>query len=555
MKDFVFIKNDFLVPLPDKISLCERDELEKWGENLKQGEKFALISNEKSPNAQIYAPEINFYLKNSQDECLDKAKNTLLLYEVRASLYNLGLDLEYDKQVGANVIIASAQDKGALCEFLGQNGFKALQVSEVLGVYGAVGELGIITQEKGAELEIECDFFFYDEFKTSFDKQSGCYDLRKFSDERALLEFLQVKSPIYRYKNYINYDSSICQYDKRREECCGKCAELCPSVAILKDDEKRQLVFSQVDCVGCGDCVSVCPSGSLEFTPLPSASFWALLDFYKGKKILLVDEKFSLENLEISLDKNVLPLVLNSAQLNETTLLALLQTSGANITLCATRLSKGNEDAIALLNAIFERKFNKKAIFVAFDKESLEKALKECEIIDNLRFDLPKHPMLKREHFAKRLLHIVENDDLGVVESGEWLRYGQVRVNETNCTLCLACVGACNVGALVADSKDNSLKFNASLCTTCGYCVASCAEKDTIELERSGIELKASYFHFHTLAHDELFACVECGKEFATKKAVERVANLMKNKFAGNERKLKTLYCCAECKARLMIFS
>ena len=555
MKDFVFIKNDFLVPLPDSISLCERDELEKWGENSKQGEKFALISNEKSPNTQIYAPEINFYLKNSQDECLDKAKNTLLLYEVRASLYDLGLDLEYDKQVGANVIIASAQDKGALCKFLGQNGFKALQVSEVLGVYGAVGELGVITQEKGAELEIECDFFFYDEFKTSFDKQSGCYDLRKFSDERALLEFLQVKSPIYRYKNYINYDSSICQYDKRREECCGKCAELCPSVAILKDDEKRQLVFSQVDCVGCGDCVSVCPSGSLEFTPLPSASFWALLDFYKGKKILLVDEKFSLENLEISLDKNVLPLVLNSTQLNETTLLALLQTSGANITLCATRLSKGNEDAIALLNAIFERKFNKKAILVAFDKENLEKALKECEFIDDLRFDLPQHPMLKREHFAKRLLHIVENDDLGVVESGEWLRYGQVRVNETNCTLCLACVGACNVGALVADSKDNSLKFNASLCTTCGYCVASCAEKDTIELERSGIELKASYFHFHTLAHDELFACMECGKEFATKKAVERVANLMKDKFAGNERKLKTLYCCAECKARLMIFS
>ena len=555
MKDFVFIKNDFLVPLPDKISLCERDELEKWGEISKQGEKFALISNEKSPNAQIYAPEINFYLKNSQDECLDKAKNTLLFYEVRASLYDLGLDLEYDKQVGANVIIASAQDKGALCKFLGQNGFKALQVSEVLGVYGAVGELGVITQEKGAELEIECDFFFYDEFKTSFDKQSGCYDLRKFSDERALLEFLQVKSPIYRYKNYINYDSSICQYDKRREECCGKCAELCPSVAILKDDEKRQLVFSQVDCVGCGDCVSVCPSGSLEFTPLPSASFWALLDFYKGKKILLVDEKFSLENLEISLDKNVLPLVLNSTQLNETTLLALLQTSGANITLCATRLSKGNEDAIALLNAIFERKFNKKAILVAFDKENLEKALKECEFIDDLRFDLPQHPMLKREHFAKRLLHIVENDDLGVVESGEWLRYGQVRVNETNCTLCLACVGACNVGALVADSKDNSLKFNASLCTTCGYCVASCAEKDTIELERSGIELKASYFHFHTLAHDELFACMECGKEFATKKAVERVANLMKDKFAGNERKLKTLYCCAECKARLMIFS
>ena len=554
MKDFVFIKNDFLVPLPDKISLCERDEFEKSSENSKQDEKFALISNEKSPNAQIYAPEINFYLKNSQDECLDKAKNTLLLYEVRASLYDLGLDLEYDKQVGANVIIASAQDKGALCEFLGQNGFKALQVSEVLGVYGSVGELGVITQEKGAELEIACDFFFYDEFKASFDKQSGCYDLRKFSDERALLEFLQAKSPKYRYTNYINYDNSICQYDKRREECCGKCAELCPSVAILKDESKRELVFSQVDCVGCGDCVSVCPSGSLEFTPLPSASFWALLDFYKGKKILLVDEKFALESLEISLDKNVLPLVLNSAQLNETTLLALLQTSGANIILCATRLSKGNEDAIALLNAIFEKKFSKKAIFVVNEAKNLQTALEKCEFIDDLRFDLPQSPMLKREHFAKRLAHIVGDDDLGVVKSGEWVRYGQIKVDESRCTLCLACVGACNVGALVADSKDNSLKFNASLCTTCAYCIKSCAEPDTIALERSGIELNAAYFGFRTLASDELFACVECGKEFATKKAVERVASLMKGKFAGDEKRLKTLYCCAECKAKLMIF-
>ncbi len=554
MKDFVFIKNDFLVPLPDSISLYERDEFEKSSENSKQGEKFALISNEKSPNAQIYAPEINFYLKNSQDECLDKAKNTLLLYEVRASLYDLGLDLEYDKQVGANVIIASAQDKGALCEFLGQNGFKALQLSEVLGVYGSVGELGVITQDKGAELDIACDFFFYDEPKASFDKQSGCYDLREFSDERALLEFLQTKSPIYHYKNFINYDSSICQYDKRREECCGKCAELCPSVAILKDESKRELVFSQVDCVGCGDCVSVCPSGSLEFTPLPSASFWALLDFCKGKKILLVDEKFALESLEISLDKNVLPLVLNTAQLNETTLLALLQASGANITLCATRLSKGNDDAIALLNDIFEKKFSKKAIFAVNETKNLQTALEKCEFIDDLRFDLPKSPMLKREHFAKRLAHIVGDGDLGVVKSGEWVRYGQIKVDESRCTLCLACVGACNVGALVADSKDNSLKFNPSLCTTCAYCVKSCAEPDTIALERSGIELNAAYFSFRTLASDELFACVECGKEFATKKAVERVASLMKGKFAGDEKRLKTLYCCAECKAKLMIF-
>lgn len=542
MKDFVFVKNDFLVPLPDTISICEDDE-------------DALISNKKSEKAQIYAPEINFYLKNSKDEYLNKAKNTLLLYEVRASVYDLGLDLEYEKQVGANIIIASTQDKGALREFLSQNGFKALQVHNALGVYGSVGELSVIVDDKGGELEIECDLFLFDESKESFARQSGCYDLRKFSDEAHLLEFLQSKSPIYRYKNIINYDSSICQYAKRREECCGKCVEICPTTAIIKIDESRELDFSMVDCVGCGDCVSVCPSGSLEFTPLPKDSFWALLNFYKDKKILLVNKPFALENLDIALDEGVLPLVLNTAHLNETHFLALLQSSGANLILCTTRLSKGNEESINLLNTLFERKFGKKAVIVAFDKEGIEKALKECEFISGLRFEMNQSPMLKREHFAKRLLNIIGEGDFGVAQSGEWLRYGQVRVNADTCTLCLACVGACNVGALVADSKENALKFNPSLCTTCGYCVVSCAEKDTMSLERSGIQFRASFFHFHTLAQDELFACVECGKEFATKKAVERVANAMKDKFANNEKKLKTLYCCAECKAKLMIFN
>lgn len=541
MKDFVFVKNDFLVPLPDSISVCESDES-------------ALISNKKSEKVQIYAPEIDFYLKNSQDDYLVKAKNTLLLYEVRASVYDLGLDLEYEKQVGANIIIASTQDKGALCEFLGQNGFKALQVSEVLGVYGSVGELGIVAKDKGAELDIACDLFLFDEPKESFSRQSGCYDLRKFSDDKALLAFLQSKSPIYKYKHYINYDSSICQYDKRREECCAKCVGICPTTAIVKIDETRELDFSMVDCVGCGRCVSICPSGSLEFAPLPKASFWALLDFYKDKKILLVDKNFALESVEVELSAGVVPLVLNTTHLNETHFLALLQSSGANLILCTATLSKGNEEAMSLLNTLFERKFGKKAIIWANDTQNLQKALTECEFISTLRFDMVESPMLKREHFAKRLLTLIGNDDFGVAQSGEWLRYGQVKVDTNTCTLCLACVGACNVGALVADSKENALKFNASLCTTCGYCVASCAEKDTMTMQRSGLEFRASYFHFHTLARDELFACVECGKEFATKKAVEKVANAMKDKFASDERKLRTLYCCAECKAKLMIF-
>lgn len=541
MKDFIFVKNEFLLPLPDKIAICEADET-------------ALISNEKGARAQIYAPEINFYLKCSKDDYLAKAQNTLLLYEARASVYDLGLDLDYEKSVGSRVFIASKADKSRLARLLSEVGFKAVAEKSALGVYGCVGELAVIVENSGEELEIECDFFLYDEDEPSFSRQSGCYDMREFPSDEALCDFLCSKSPNFHYKNLVQYDSSICQYDKRRSEHCGKCVEACPSVAILKDDARRELVFSQVDCVGCGECVSVCPSGSLDFTPLPKNSFSALLELYKGRKIAIFDEGIALESLNITLPAGVVPLMLNSRALNELKFLSLLQSSGANLLLFSQNLSRGNAESIALLNEIFARKWGKVAIFTPNSEKELAQSLEKMEFIEDLAYESPKNPMLKREEFSKRLLQVLGNSDLGVIKSGEWLRYGQVSVDESRCTLCLSCVGACNVGALVADERENALKFNASLCTTCGYCVNSCAEKDTIFLERSGIELRASYFAFKTLAKDELFECAECGKAFATKKAIEKVARLMSPHFADNEKKLKSLYCCAECKAKMMIF-
>lgn len=52
MQDFVYIKNDVLIPLPDAIEIL-----------VQANDKEALICNDKIKKAQIYAPEINFYLK------------------------------------------------------------------------------------------------------------------------------------------------------------------------------------------------------------------------------------------------------------------------------------------------------------------------------------------------------------------------------------------------------------------------------------------------------------------------------------------------------------
>lgn len=149
--------------------------------------------------------------------------------------------------------------------------------------------------------------------------------------------------------------------------------------------------------------------------------------------------------------------------------------------------------------------------------------------------------------------HIVTDQNLGTISTGEHIHYGEVKVNESACTLCLACVGACNVSALSANPKDNSLRLNASLCTACGYCELSCPEKECLTIQKDVIHLNPTWFSNQILAKDELFACVECGEEFATKKAVEKIAGMMAPIFASDPIKVRTLYCCEACKPKIMM--
>jgi len=43
------------------------------------------------------------------------------------------------------------------------------------------------------------------------------------------------------------------------------------------------------------------------------------------------------------------------------------------------------------------------------------------------------------------------------------------------------------------------------------------------------------------------------GKEFAPKKAVMKIAQKMTPLFAGDKAKIRTLYCCETCKAKVML--
>ncbi len=513
-----------------------------------------IVANSPSCDTQIYAPEINFYIQNSTDTIADKIKNIKALYDIRSLSFDLAKDMDFKEKVNDKLLIVTDDEKNSKYEDILQNDkFTSITLTPeaIDDINGHIGDLIVELKKDDANYEIVCSQIIWEDAPDFAMKQSGVFDPKELGFDEV---FKKVQENLggYRYKNFTIYDPNICQYHERREEICGKCVEVCPTVAILKDDEKKHLEFSQIDCHGCGGCVSVCPSGALDYTQLPRSAFSEIKEFYRDKVALIIPRKMSLESLHVELPKSILPFAIEGEKfLHEAHYLSLLQTSGKSVIFYSDFISKGSGDAISLVNEIFRRKYNKQAIFIAKDLEELESALSKVESFPECKYGINESDLRKREIFSARLAHLVGDDDLGVVKTGEHIHYGNITINTETCTLCLSCVGACNVRALTAHPEDNSLRFNPSICTNCGYCEPSCPEKDCLSIVYDELSLKPDYFKQNIMATDEIFKCVECGVGFATKKSIEKIAKMMIPVFGNDKEKIRALYCCADCKPKV----
>ncbi len=550
MQEFVYYsKNELEFPLKEDIFIAN---------DLKDvSDSEFLISNSSLVQSQITASEIDFYIRNSNDSLSEKIHNVSKLYEVAAIKYDFAQDISYSLEIGKELLLITQNqtDKDDFLQHINKDDFTIYAIHEDMlkSISGHIGNLSIIIEDETKDVTLRVCQIVWFNIKAEGKKQSGCFDPHELGLQKTI-ETLKQNINSYSYKKITTYDKGICQYHERREEICSKCAEVCPTVAILKDDENKHLIFSQVDCHGCGGCVSVCPSGAIDYAPSNRDAIFEMSKFYENIHPLIIPAKMDIENLNIYLKQGVLPFAIEGEKfLDESHLLTLAQISGSQLIFYSDFLSKGTKDAIRILNDIYQKKYKKNLIIIAMNKQELKQALQKVDFVANSQFNFNQNGLRKREIFSHRLNHIVGIDDLGVVKTGEHIHYAKVNVNEANCTLCLACVGACNVNALQADAKDNSLRLNPSFCTACGYCELSCPEKDCLSISQDMIELNPSWFKESILARDKLFACVECGVEFATTKSVEKIANMMKPMFAGDEVKIKSLYCCADCKPKIMM--
>ena len=549
MQEFVYYNNlglDF--PLNETIQVITNED------DLK--DKNFLISNSKIAKCEAVAPEIDFYIKNSKDSLASKIQNVPLLYEINATKFDFSQDIPQNMQISNSLMIIynDIEEYNSFVSNLEANEFDLYKVDSKLikEIKNSIGNFEVIVNSNDREISLEVSQIVW--FNQQLKKvKTGIFDPNLVGLDFTL-EKIRENIDSFSFKKTILYNKDICQYHERKDEICSKCEEVCPTNAITKDSTNKRLVFSLIDCITCGECVSACPSGSLNSAALPSNALFEIAKFYKNKHPLIISSKIELDSLNIDLKESVLPFVVVGDIFDEATFLTFLQTSSSSLIYFSNNISKGSKEAIRILNDIYMKKYQKVAIYLVENEKDLQNAINSVEFIENSYYNFNQNDMKKREVFSHRLQKLVDNSDLGVVKTGENIHYGKVLVNEANCTLCLSCVGACNVDTIFANEADFTLRFNASVCTACGYCEVVCPEKDCLSIKYDEIELNPSWFKESILAKDKLFACVECGKEFATTKAIEKIASMMGPIFAKtSEAKKRTLYCCDECKPKVMI--
>jgi ferredoxin len=370
---------------------------------------------------------------------------------------------------------------------------------------------------------------------------------------------------------YFVYRGAICAHSRSRKAGCRRCIDVCSTGAIAPDGDGVKVEPHL--CMGCGGCATVCPSGAMAYAypsvPDLGARVRTLLATYAkagGRDACLLlhaedgrDAIAALARHGRGLPARVIPLeVHHVASVGVEVWLGALAHGAAQVAVLATGAEAASyreaiEAQMRVGDAIAEGLGYQGAhfrVFDAADPAALEAAIwawppaLAVRAAATFAFAADKRTTaaLAIEHLARHAP--VPRKEIPLPAGAP---FGSIAVNPETCTMCLACVGACPVGAL-ADGQDKpQLRFAESKCVQCGLCAATCPEGAVSLVARLSLAPEAR--ELRLLHEATMVGCIVCGKPLGSDKLVAgMLARLAGHSMFAAPGALDRLRMCADCR-------
>ncbi len=362
---------------------------------------------------------------------------------------------------------------------------------------------------------------------------------------------------------YFDYNESLCAHGRSGKKGCTRCLEACPAEAITSQINKIQV--DPYRCQGGGICATVCPSGAIRYAyPKPEDLLTQLrvliLSYLKAggsAPDLIFATEEQQQRAQQALPSALLITVEEVASVGPEVWLSAISWGARSVRLFdLDNMPPTSRQALELPLAMVQTllsAMNYPATAVALLTDSSE--LITCSVMPDITPSAHAVTTEKRQAFYLALDHLVtqaeKTNPQVTLPSGSI--FGEVILDQSRCTLCMACVSACPGNALQDGRTLPQLGFLEANCLQCGLCTSTCPE-NAIHLSPR-LLLDHEQRQTPRILHEETpFCCITCGKPFATTSGITTIiSKLAGHALFADERASNRLKMCSDCRVKDMM--
>jgi len=370
---------------------------------------------------------------------------------------------------------------------------------------------------------------------------------------------------------FFAYKASICAHSRSEKPGCNRCLDVCSTAAIRADGDH---VFVEPHlCMGCGGCATVCPSGAMTYAypAVPELgrriktvlATYARAGGHDACLLLHAEESRAtiagLARRKRGLPARVIPLeVHHVASVGLDVWLAALALGANQVAVLATgREAPEYRAAIAAQMQIADTiaqalgyQGEHFRVFDGADLGTLDAALWSWPRALGVRVEATFAVTAeKRTTAAMAIEHLARHAPVPqrTIPLPAGAPYGTIAVDTAACTMCLACVGSCPVGALQDGQDKPQLRFIETKCVQCGLCETTCPESAIKLVPR--LDLTPEAKQPRVLNEAAVFNCIACGKPMGTAKMIgAMLERLAAHPMYAAPGALERLRMCADCR-------